>query len=141
MPNGTHFIALNIKTNFSQIFITFIRHCKSGKLNLFLFKIFRAIFRLGILWTLAAAAAGSPISTSTYFGEHFYGNNGVCLSLHIHDPYAQGWEYSAAMFVLMNTMSLLFIMVAYAKMLQAIRGSGEAMRSTLSGRENVVARR
>lgn len=26
-------------------------------------------------------------------------------------------------------------------MLQAIRGSGEAMRSTLSGRENAVARR
>lgn len=53
----------------------------------------------------------------------------------------QGWEYSAVMFILMNSLSLVFIAVSYVKMLQAIRGSGEAMRSTLSGRENAVARR
>lgn len=45
------------------------------------------------------------------------------------------------MFIFVNTISLLFIVISYLKMLQAIRGSGEAMRSTLSGRENAVARR
>lgn len=38
-------------------------------------------------------------------------------------------------------MALLFIVFSYVRMLQAIRGSGEAMRSTLSGRENAVATR
>lgn len=50
---------------------------------------FRAILRLCILWGIAVAAAASPLSATPYFGSHFYGNNGVCLSLHIHDPYAQ----------------------------------------------------
>lgn len=45
------------------------------------------------------------------------------------------------MFIAVNSLSLVFILVSYLKMLQAIRGSGEAMRSTLSGRENAVARR
>lgn len=45
------------------------------------------------------------------------------------------------MFILINAASLLFIVISYLRMLQAIRGSGEAMRSTLSGRESVVATR
>jgi hypothetical protein len=31
--------------------------------------------------------AVAPFSKG-YFGDEFYGNNGVCLPLHIHDPYA-----------------------------------------------------
>lgn len=46
------------------------------------------------------------------------------------------------MFICVNTISLLFIGASYIKMLRAIRQtSAEAMRPTLSGRENVVARR
>lgn len=55
---------------------------------------------------------------------------------------SQGWEYSAVMFICVNTVSLLFIGASYIKMLRAIKQtSAEAMRPTLSGRENVVARR
>lgn len=50
---------------------------------------FRAIFRLGILWSISCAAAAAPLSATEYFGRHFYGTNGVCLSLHIHDPYGK----------------------------------------------------
>lgn len=50
---------------------------------------FRAIFRLGILWSISCAAAAAPLSANEYFGRHFYGTNGVCLSLHIHDPYGK----------------------------------------------------
>lgn len=57
-------------------------------------------------------------------------------------PSSQGWEYSAVMFICVNTVSLLFIGASYIKMLRAIKQtSAEAMRPTLSGRENVVARR
>lgn len=50
---------------------------------------FRAIFRLGVLWSISCAAAAAPLSATDYFGSHFYGTNGVCLSLHIHDPYGK----------------------------------------------------
>ncbi|EDW29872.1 GL15871 [Drosophila persimilis] len=53
----------------------------------------------------------------------------------------RNWEYSALLFICVNTMSLVFILFSYVRMLQAIRDSGGGMRSTHSGRENVVATR
>ncbi|XP_002042897.2 relaxin receptor 2 [Drosophila sechellia] len=101
----------------------------------------RIVLRLLLLWGISFGLAAAPLLPNPYFGNHFYGNNGVCLSLHIHDPYAKGWEYSALLFILVNTLSLVFILFSYIRMLQAIRDSGGGMRSTHSGRENVVATR
>ncbi|XP_050069313.1 relaxin receptor 2 [Anopheles maculipalpis] len=101
----------------------------------------RVILRLALLWGVATAAAVAPLSATEYFGPHFYGSNGVCLSVHIHDPYAMGWEYSAGLFILVNTVSLLFIGISYLRMLQAIRVSRNETRNTLNCREKVVARR
>ncbi|XP_052856840.1 G-protein coupled receptor GRL101 isoform X3 [Drosophila gunungcola] len=101
----------------------------------------RIILRLLLLWGISFGLAAAPLLPNPYFGNHFYGNNGVCLSLHIHDPYAKGWEYSALLFIFVNTLSLVFILFSYIRMLQAIRDSGGGMRSTHSGRENVVATR
>ncbi|EDW78563.2 uncharacterized protein Dwil_GK16506 [Drosophila willistoni] len=101
----------------------------------------RIVLRLLVLWGISFILAAAPLLPNAYFGTHFYGNNGVCLSLHIHDPYAKGWEYSALLFICINTISLIFILFSYIRMLQAIRDSGGGMRSTHSGRENVVATR
>ncbi|ETN62691.1 hypothetical protein AND_005609 [Anopheles darlingi] len=97
----------------------------------------RVILRLVVLWGVATAAAVAPLSATEYFGPHFYGSNGVCLSIHIHDPYAMGWEYSAGLFILVNTFSLLFIGISYLRMLQAIRVSRNETRNTLNCREKV----
>ncbi|KAL7743911.1 hypothetical protein ACLKA6_003133 [Drosophila palustris] len=101
----------------------------------------RIVLRLLLVWGVSFALSAAPLMPNDYFGAHFYGNNGVCLSLHIHDPYAKGWEYSALLFICINTMSLIFILFSYVRMLQAIRDSGGGMRSTHSGRESVVATR
>ncbi|KAH8306848.1 hypothetical protein KR018_007147, partial [Drosophila ironensis] len=101
----------------------------------------RIVLRLLLLWGISFGLAAAPLMPNPYFGSHFYGNNGVCLSLHIHDPYTKGWEYSALLFICINTISLVFILFSYVRMLQAIRDSGGGMRSTHSGRENVVATR
>ncbi|XP_021706674.1 relaxin receptor 2 [Aedes aegypti] len=101
----------------------------------------RVILRLALLWGVAASAAAAPLSATDYFGPQFYGTNGVCLSIHIHDPYAMGWEYSAGLFILVNTFSLLFIGTSYLRMLQAIRVSRNETRNTLNCREKIVARR
>lgn len=96
---------------------------------------------LAFLWISAIVLSGTPLTKLNYFGDNFYGNNGVCLSLHIHDPYAQGWQYSAALFIIINAAALIFIFISYFKMLRAIQFSGESIRSTLTGREKMVARR
>lgn len=46
-----------------------------------------AALTLVVLWSVAALVALAPLAKG-YFGDEFYGNNGVCLPLHIHDPYA-----------------------------------------------------
>lgn len=49
-----------------------------------------ATLTLLVLWMIATIVALAPLSqfTRSYFGDEFYGSNGVCLSLHIHEPYA-----------------------------------------------------
>lgn len=48
-----------------------------------------AFFTLLFLWMIAVVVAAAPLFdlVESYFGDEFYGSNGVCLSLHIHDPY------------------------------------------------------
>ncbi|XP_018565119.1 relaxin receptor 2 [Anoplophora glabripennis] len=91
-----------------------------------------AALTLLVLWCIAAIVSLAPLShlARSYFGDEFYGSNGVCLSLHIHDPYAKGWEYSAAMFIMINALALVFISYAYMRMINEIRASGVACRST-----------
>jgi hypothetical protein len=45
---------------------------------------------VAVLWLLASVIAALPLCVETvdYFGEEFYGGNGVCLPLHIQDPFA-----------------------------------------------------
>ncbi|XP_060534000.1 relaxin receptor 2 isoform X2 [Cylas formicarius] len=96
-----------------------------------------AALTLLALWSVAVLIAIFPIGgfARAYFGDEFYGNNGVCLSLHIHEPYAKGWEYSAVMFIMVNAMALVFISYAYLRMIQEIRASGVACRSTRQSRD------
>lgn len=49
----------------------------------------RMVVRLLLLWSISFVLAAAPLFPFDYFGRHFYGTNGVCLSLHIHDPYAK----------------------------------------------------
>ncbi|KAK9876081.1 hypothetical protein WA026_011190 [Henosepilachna vigintioctopunctata] len=97
-----------------------------------------AAVTLLVLWIFASAVAFAPLSDTaiSYFGDEFYGSNGVCLSLHIHDPYAKGWEYSAMMFVLVNAVALIFISYAYLRMINEIKASGVACRSTRQSQDS-----
>lgn len=59
----------------------------------------RVIGRLILLWGLSFGLAAAPLLPIHYFGAHFYGTNGVCLSLYIHEPYAQvKWSEIAFVF-------------------------------------------
>jgi hypothetical protein len=51
----------------------------------------RATLLVAVLWLLAAVVAALPLcaETADYFGVEFYGGNGVCLPLHVQDPFAE----------------------------------------------------
>ena len=56
----------------------------------------------------------------TAFGN-FYGSNGVCFPLHIHDPWMLGWQYSALVFVGINFLAMILICFCYAAMFISIQ--------------------
>lgn len=53
----------------------------------------------------------------------------------------QGWEYSAAMFIVVNTLALLFISCAYWRMHRIVRSSGLSLRSTQDRQDHALAQR
>jgi hypothetical protein len=54
---------------------------------------------------------------------------------------SQGWEYSAAMFIVVNTVALVFISCSYWRMLRVVRSSGLSLRSTQERQDHALAQR
>lgn len=103
----------------------------------------RGLGVLAALWTAGAVVALAPIfstdpaadaDAAAVFGR-FYGSNGVCFPLYIHDPYAAGWKYSAFVFVGVNLAAAAVIAVCYAGMCCSVRRT----RADCGRRESVAA--
>ncbi|CAH1267408.1 RXFP2 [Branchiostoma lanceolatum] len=86
---------------------------------------------IAIIWITGLTLAALPFTSSTYFGN-FYGSNGVCFPLHLHEPYGAGWEYSAFIFLGINFTSLTIILCAYIGMFISIHRTRRSVKSPLS---------
>ncbi|XP_076371807.1 uncharacterized protein LOC143257258 isoform X2 [Tachypleus tridentatus] len=93
------------------------------------------------VWGLGVFFAAIPLLNVNYFGEEFYGNNGVCLPLHIHNPYAEGWEFTMILFCGVNTLVFVFILYAYKQMFYSISKSNSGLRSTIHSQNKTIAKR
>ncbi|XP_022100794.1 relaxin receptor 2-like isoform X2 [Acanthaster planci] len=93
------------------------------------------------LWLLGIALATIPLLHTAYFGEFYYGGNGVCLPLQIDQPFADGWEFSLVIFVVFNLVAFTFISYAYLMMFMTIRRSNLAMRSTKKNQDWALVKR
>ena len=71
-----------------------------------------------VVWVASVLMAASPTTL-----DRFYGSNGVCMPLHIEDPYASGWEYSTAVFVGVNLTAVLVIAASYSLMCLSVRAT------------------
>ncbi|XP_077541670.1 uncharacterized protein LOC144153815 [Haemaphysalis longicornis] len=94
-----------------------------------------------LVWLITMLMAIVPMMRPEYYGEDFYGSNGVCLALHIHDPASRGWEYSAFLFCVVNTVAFSFIAYAYATMFFSITRSKVGLRSTQQLQDSAIAKR
>ncbi|GFT91107.1 g-protein coupled receptor GRL101 [Trichonephila clavipes] len=92
-------------------------------------------------WILAAAIAIIPSFNLGYFGDEFYGNNGVCLPLQIHDPFSKGWQYSMVVFCGINSLAFGFITYAYTSMFVTISRSKLGLRSSQQQQDRTIAKR
>ncbi|XP_077994829.1 relaxin receptor 2-like [Glandiceps talaboti] len=76
----------------------------------------------------------------TYFGGKFYSRSGVCLPLQITNAKFGPWEYSTAIFLVINLLSFIMIFVGYVVMFVVVRRTSQAAGS-VSRRETALARR
>lgn len=100
-----------------------------------------ATLAMGTAWGIAALFSALPLLHIDYYGDEFYGNNGVCLPLHIHDPYGQAWEYSTFLFCGLNLAAFLFILFAYISMFFTISHSKIGLRCTQQQQDQNIAKR
>lgn len=71
----------------------------------------RARIYLLLAWILAILIASYPL-----IGSNFYATNGLCLPLHIDQPYMPGWVYSAVVYLGINFAAVITVTYLYAKM-------------------------
>ncbi|KAH9403022.1 hypothetical protein TYRP_015788, partial [Tyrophagus putrescentiae] len=104
-------------------------------------RISNAVLGMFVVWSLSIAIAIIPLVFSNWFPNEFYGNNGVCLALQIHDTFAAGWQYSFLVFVVLNSIAFGFIAFAYIKMATTIIHSSLSIRSTQMTQDKAIAKR
>lgn len=63
----------------------------------------KSLIYITLVWLVSLVIATYPIAHwSTTGDEVYYATNGLCLPLHIHEPFSSGWIYSAIIFVGLN---------------------------------------
>lgn len=94
-----------------------------------------------LIWSVAIILAVIPFLAFNFFGDEFYGSNGVCLALHIHEPFSRAWEYSAFLFCGLNSAAFIYITYAYVNMSVTITSSRLGLRTTQQQQDSNMTKR
>ncbi|XP_046578540.1 G-protein coupled receptor GRL101-like [Haliotis rubra] len=93
-----------------------------------------------LVWVVVFTLSILPLMGLDYF-EHFYGRSGVCLALHVTRKRPPGWEYSVAVFLVLNFVSFVAIFLSYLWMFIVAKRTRKAVRTTESKSDAAMARR
>ncbi|XP_060847217.1 relaxin receptor 2-like [Rhopalosiphum padi] len=86
-----------------------------------------AVYCMLSIWVVGISISIAPLILWKHSSK-FYGSNGLCYPLYIEDPFVNGWQYSAFMFLGLYTTSLLLMSVLYALMFINVRQTRHAAR-------------
>ncbi|XP_073991678.1 follicle-stimulating hormone receptor-like isoform X3 [Rhodnius prolixus] len=90
------------------------------------------------IWSFVILLALLPVFVWRH-AKRFYGTNNFCFPLHIDEPYAVGWHYTAFLFLGINSAVLLCIAIFYLAMFISIWRTRHA--TTLNVRDSQFALR
>ena len=111
---------------------------------------FRRIHRKGaniimcLVWGFGLLISVIPTFGLDYFYDEkrstgYYGRSAVCLPLQLSAEKLAGWEYSVAIFIVLNFVSFMFILFAYIIMFLTVKRISAGVRSTNINRESAMA--
>ena len=117
----------------------------------FPFKFKRLTYKAAVLicigvWVFGFVISLIPISGINYFIDEngnfgFYSRSAVCLPLQLSAARPAGWEYSVVFFVGLNSISFIFILIAYISMFWTVKRVSRAVRSSNLKKESAMAKR
>ena len=126
-------LTLTIITIDRLICIIFPLHLRRLKLK-------DAFYVMLIIWFTVFVIATFPLLGLDYF-EDFYGRSGVCLAFHITNYKPKGWEYSVAVFLVLNFVSFLVIFFSYLRMFFVAKQTRSAVRKSQDKNDVAMAKR
>ena len=97
--------------------VVFPFKCVKQKLNLK-----STVFICSFGWVLCTFVGLVPIFATSIFHD-FYGQNGVCLPFTLRNVKLSGWEYSFAIFNIINSIAFLIIAVGYVLIYCSVRSA------------------
>ncbi|BFZ20881.1 hypothetical protein BsWGS_23920 [Bradybaena similaris] len=92
------------------------------------------------VWLLVFVISVVPLLGIPYF-LNFYGRSGVCLALHVTPARPPGWEFSVAVFLVLNFVSFLVIAASYIWMFIVAKETRSAVRGPENKSDLAMARR
>ena len=95
-----------------------------------------AYFSLVVIWLTGLTIAFIPIPSL----KTFYGTNGVCFPLHIHEPYLEGWKYSAGIFLGLNFAAMLIVTFSYIGMFLSVMKTRRLASTSIKGDRSFAKR-
>ncbi|XP_031570827.1 uncharacterized protein LOC116305127 isoform X2 [Actinia tenebrosa] len=139
-----------LSSEVSVLFLTFITAdrlknivfpFRSRKLNLKSARLIAAA-----IWIVGIVLSVIPMANLSYFYDEkrrvgYYGRSALCLPLQLSRDKLAGWEYSVAIFIVLNLISFVFIAVAYIIIFITVQKSSRSIRSTSIKRESQMAKR
>ncbi|XP_048738543.2 uncharacterized protein LOC125653234 isoform X2 [Ostrea edulis] len=100
----------------------------------------KALFCTGIIWCVTILLAAIPLIPGEYFRGQFYSRSVVCLALPLTRDKPAGWEYSTAIFILLNFVLFTIIALGQCLIYREVSLSGSKVKSTRRNQDMVIAR-
>lgn len=91
----------------------------------------RARVYLGLAWLLSIMIASYPLLEWLLNYSDYYATNGLCLPLHIDQPFTPGWLYSAFIYLGINFSAVVIIIWLYVRMYAIIMSGRQATKPVL----------
>ncbi|XP_061178746.1 uncharacterized protein LOC133187405 [Saccostrea echinata] len=100
----------------------------------------RALLCIGTLWSATILLSAIPLIPGDYFQGKFFSRSVVCLALPLTRDRPAGWEYSTAIFIILNFLLFLIIASGQCLIYREISNTASKVNSNRRTQEVVIAR-
>ena len=99
----------------------------------------KCVILLCCIWAACLIMASMPVQLIG--PADFYGSSGVCFPLYVHYPFSNGWQYSFAILVVLNSLAMIVIAICYYIIFRALLKSKKNVSNQSATVDTTLIRR